>query len=110
MCYFISSLFSEGVRDLKMLYFVNGVFLGIIGIGILGVNYRNFSLLTEKSTDLEERVEAAEVVEVEEVTEVEPVEHEPIESIKSMKERKAEGKARSITVPLSLLLPVRQFI
>jgi predicted RNA-binding Zn-ribbon protein involved in translation (DUF1610 family) len=73
--FFVASLFSMGFRDQRLIYFINGLFLGVVGIGILAVNHKNFSLLTEKAPILDGRVEVAEVTEVEEVVEVEPAEH-----------------------------------
>ena len=70
--YLIASLFGEGIEDLGLIYFFNGLFLGIIGIGIIGVTHRNFSILSEKGLALEERVEASEVAEIAEVAEIEP--------------------------------------
>lgn len=68
--YFITSIFAEMVENQRWIYILNGLFLGIIGIGIMGVNYRNFSLLSEPRKGLETRVGGAEVADVVEVAEV----------------------------------------
>ena len=40
--YFFMAVFGNGVDNLN-LYLFNGLFLGIIGLGIMGLNYRNYS-------------------------------------------------------------------
>ena len=83
--YFFMAVFGDGVPNLN-LYLFNGLFLGIIGLGIMGLNYRNYSLFSEMNQEgkLDDSVSvspatevATEVAEVAEVTEVAPLEPEP---------------------------------
>ena len=96
--YFISSMFGEDVENQRMIYIINGLFLGIVGIGIIGVNYRNFSELTSsklKATSdyrVEGPVDVSDTMEVAEVEAVE-VESETISSV-SPEEVRSELRRR----------------
>jgi hypothetical protein len=57
--YYFTILFSQSNND-QNLYILNGILLGIIALGITGINYRNYSLFSQigREVGLEERVES----------------------------------------------------
>jgi hypothetical protein len=94
--YFSMPLFSTGSGNI-FIYLINAALLVIIGIGIMGLNYRNYSLFSEKNpttavssgTMIEQRVSGdpvinENVVEAIEVNEVEPISYQ--------QESRVEGK------------------
>ena len=94
--YFISSVFGEDVENNRLIFIINGMFLGIVGIGIIGVNYRNFSEISEfkDGTTSEHRVDVPiDVSDTMEVAEVEAVEVET-DSIRSVSTVEAKSELR----------------
>ncbi len=87
--YYFISLFGESPGNLN-LYIFNGIFLEIIALGIMGVNYRNYSLFSEKlgEPSIDERVSISSSDEAHEVVEVSPIEQ--------LKEVKPKHKATRI--------------
>lgn len=74
--YYFMPLFIETTEG-QLLNILNGLFLGIIALGITGLNYRNYSIFlkTDKETDIgkDERIPSPVTEDYTEITPVEPI-------------------------------------
>ena len=96
--YYFMSIFAEQSKD-QLIKIVNGVFLEVIALGIMGLNYRNYSEFSHLESDIQlaERVEPYEVGEY--AGEVSPITTEPTQVKPEILECPGCGKTITITVP-----------
>jgi hypothetical protein len=78
--YYSMSFFGDGIAN-REFTIINAIFLEVIALGIMGLNYRNFSIYSESSPAYLGRVESSEVEVVEPVSTTYEVSRTPSKTI-----------------------------
>jgi DNA-directed RNA polymerase subunit RPC12/RpoP len=103
--YYFMSIFSD-TSEAQLVNIFNGVFLEVIALGIMGVNYRNYSLFSDLKGGIETETRVHGLATDADVLEVAPVEAVAEPEIKDPKISTTTTKATTITgaEPKSMLL------